>query len=229
MLAFAAPIICLLGGESTGKSALSNALQHHLASVYGLRVGRVSEHLRHWCETAGRAPHAHEQSAIADEQTRQIALASRQPGTHLVIADTSALTIATFSEQYFNDPSLYASVIPVQRSFAGQLLMGLDLPWVPDGLCRDSPAAREQTDALLRQTLQRAAIPYQTVYGQGEQRLRNALRALTPILQPLLGQAPIPTDTLRTEGRPGWRCEACSDPDCEHRLFTSLLKRTATP
>ena len=27
------------------------------------------------------------------------------------------------------------------------------------------------------------------------------------------------------EGRTPWLCEKCSDPDCEHRLFTGLLQR----
>jgi HTH-type transcriptional regulator, transcriptional repressor of NAD biosynthesis genes len=99
--------------------------------------------------------------------------------------------------------------------------MGLDLPWTPDGLFRDSPAVRDATDSLLRRELQRAGIAFQTVYGQGEMRLRQALRAIgTALGRPLVKDDPALANGLRP-----WSCENCSDPDCEHRLFTGLLSR----
>ena len=57
------------------------------------------------------------------------------------------------------------------------LLMDTDLPWVDDGLCRDSPTARQTTDNILRTRLEQAVVTYQTVYGQGGARLQQALRA----------------------------------------------------
>lgn len=223
-----APVVCLLGGESSGKTTLAQALHHALTQIHSLRVALVQEHLRAWCEVQQRAPYAHEQAAIAQEQTRLIEAAQTVPGVQLVIADTSPLSVAVYSALYFADESLLPSARIAQRSFASNLLMGLDLPWQADGLFRDGSAHRDNADALLRHELQSHRLPFQTVYGTGEQRLHNALRALAPILTPLLGQAPVTTDGLRTQGRPGWECEACSDPECEHRLFTSLLKHSAT-
>jgi HTH-type transcriptional regulator, transcriptional repressor of NAD biosynthesis genes len=221
-----APVICLLGGESTGKTVLAQALYQRLTASHGLRVALVSEHLRNWCEAAQRAPRAEEQAAIAEAQTRHIFDGRARPGIQLLIADTSALTIAAYSELYFNDRSLWANALAAQRTFDATLVMGTDLPWQADGLFRDGPSHRDQADSLLRQALHSAGLAYQTVYGNGEHRLTNALRALSPSLTPLLGAAPIETDAQRTEGRPGWQCEACSDPDCEHRLFTSLVEKS---
>ncbi len=99
--------------------------------------------------------------------------------------------------------------------------MGLDLPWVSDGFFRDSPVVREATDAVLRRELQGEGIGFQTVYGQGTQRLRAALRAVGAAL----GRELLPDDPLLREGSGRWQCEACSDPDCEHRLFSALLAR----
>ena len=213
------PVVCLLGGESTGKSTLAQALQHRLERVHGLRVLHVPEVLRSWCEAAGRAPQASEQAAIADEQSRRIREAAQQPGIDLVLADTSALVVAAYSELYFADASLLAPARAEQSRYALNLLMGLDLPWTPDGLFRDSPAIRDATDALLRRELDAARLPYQTIYGQQSARLQLALRAVGR----WLGRDLLPADRELTEGRLPWRCENCSDPDGERRLFSGLV------
>lgn len=211
--------VALLGGESSGKSTLAAALQAALQQQ-GLRCTGVPEHLRRWCETAGRAPLAHEQAAIAAEQTRQIQLA-QAAGGDVVIADTTALMVAAYSELYFQDHTLWPAALAAQRGLGLTLLMGLDLPWVGDGLFRDSPAVRADTDTLLRRELQAAGLPFQTIYGLGPQRLHSALRAVGRAL----GRPLLPEDQ-RLRDRPGqWHCEACSDPDCEHRLFSALVAR----
>jgi HTH-type transcriptional repressor of NAD biosynthesis genes len=190
------PVVCLLGGESTGKSTLAQALQHSLERA------RVNE-----------------QAAVAAEQSRRIHEAAKQPGIDLVIADTSALMVAVYSEIYFADASLLPSARAEQSRYALNLLMGLDLPWTPDGLFRDSPAVRDATDALLRRELDTARLSYQTIYGRQEARLQQALRAVGR----WLGRDLLPADRALTEGRTPWRCDNCSDPDCERRLFTGLV------
>ncbi|MEZ5700838.1 MAG: ATP-binding protein [Burkholderiaceae bacterium] len=219
-----APVITLLGGESCGKSTLALALHQRLAKHHGLRVALVPEYLRSWCQAHGRVPQSHEQDAIAAVQSRQIAEASATPGVQLVVSDSSALSIAAYSELYFQDTSLWHRALNAQSGYQATLLMGLDLPWVPDGLFRESVEFRNRADTLLRRALQGAGLPFQTVYGAANRRLHNALRALSPTLSPLLGHPPVPTDEAQVNRRPGWVCESCSDPDCEHRLFTGLLK-----
>lgn len=210
--------VCLLGGESSGKSTLAAELQLHFQAL-GWSAVRVPEHLREWCARQGRAPQAHEQAALADEQARQIPCARQRPGVQLVLADTSALVVAAYSELYFKDSSLYPAALEHQRGCDVTLLMGLDLPWVSDGLFRDSPAVREGTDHILRRELESAGIPFQTIYGQGRDRLDAALRAIGHRLGITLAQQ-APGRSSRTAA---WVCERCSDPDCEHRLFSRLL------
>jgi nicotinamide riboside kinase len=208
--------VALLGGESSGKSTLAQQL-HAALSERGISTQVVPEHLRDWCERAGRAPHAHEQAAIATEQTRLIGSARAQ----VVIADTTALVVAAYSELYFEDRSLWPAAVAAQRDMGLTLLMGLDLPWRSDGFLRDSPAVREATDALLRRELQAAGIGFQTIYGQGTLRLKAALGAIGTVL----GRQLLPDDPVLREGTGRWQCEACSDPECEHRLFRALLAR----
>lgn len=208
--------VSLLGGESSGKSTLARQL-HAALQAQGIKTALVPEHLREWCEATGRAPQAHEQAAIAAEQTRLIEAARAE----VVIADTTALVVAAYSELYFNDRGLWPDAISAQRRLRLSLLMGLDLPWVSDGFFRDSPAVREAIDTALRRELRGAGIGFQTVYGQGTQRLRAALRAVGAAL----GRELLPDDPLLRDGSGRWQCEACSDPDCEHRLFSALLAR----
>lgn len=216
--------VTLIGGESSGKSSLAQALQLALGAQ-DVRNTLVPERLRTWCARHGRAPQAHEQAERAQDQHQAIAAAAQDTTTEVVVADTTALVIAAYSELYFEDRSLWGAAIEQQRRYDLTLLMGLDLPWVPDGLFRDGPALRAATDAVLRRELQTAGIAFQTLYGPLDRRLPQALRAIGSRLgRPLSAE-----DPAWSTGRRPWACDNCSDPACEHRLFTALLKqRTPT-
>lgn len=216
----AAPFtVALLGAESTGKSHLTQALAQQLHGTHGLRVDVVEEHLRDWCEQHGRAPVQHEQTALAHTQSQLIAQARAKPGVQVVVADTTALMVAAYSEQYFNDLSLWPRALADHSTCDLTLLMGLDLPWVDDGLCRDSPTARQTTDNILRTRLEQAGVTYQTVYGQGNSRTSQALRTVSA----RMGLRLSAQDPFWEQGRRPWNCEKCSDPACEHRLFRDLI------
>lgn len=215
--------VALLGGESSGKSTLSLELTQSL-QAHGLRVALVPEHLRTWCEAAGRAPLAHEQTALAAEQNRQISTAM-DSGVDVVVADTTGLVVAAYSAHYFADESLWHSALAFQRMADLNLLMGLDIPWLPDGLFRDSPSVRDAIDRRLRQALQGAGLAYTTVYGRGPGRLAQALRTVQNLLGARLQKPLVASDALLEEGSGRWSCDNCSDPDCEHRLFSSLVRQ----
>ncbi len=205
--------IALLGAESTGKSELAFQLNQYFISA-GKTACLVPEFLRTWCEQAQRTPRRDEQQSIAAEQIRQI---NKALVCDVLIADTTALTVAVYSDLLFNDPSLYNMALTHQRTFDATLLMGLDLPWVEDGIQRDGSHMREPVDTALRAALDRGGIQFQVVYGTGESRLHNALRYLNMAFESTENQP----QRLRT-----WVCERCSDPVCEHRLFVDLLNKS---
>lgn len=212
-------VIALLGGESTGKSALASGLETALQNQ-GVATTLVSEHLRTWCAARGRAPTQSEQALLAEEQGHQInAAVHAVPPVQVVITDTTPLVIAAYSDIYFEDTSLYPAALDWQRQADLHLLMGLDLPWVPDGLFRDGPVVRARTDEALRHQLQTAGIPFHTVYGLGPARLQTALRIVEQVLHiRLTAKDPVMDNAAAT-----WSCERCSDPDCERRLFSRLI------
>lgn len=214
------PVIAVIGAESTGKTALAQALAVRLAQDTGLSVGWVSEELREWCEREGRTPRPEEQRGIAQAQQRRIEAAAA--GHDLVVADTTPLMTAVYSEFLFNDRSLHAMAAEFQSRCAATLLTALDLPWVADGHQRDGAHVRVPVDRLVRGLLLAHGLSWSVVHGEGPQRLENALDALSPWLRSL----PAPRAGLftrlseREAAQPAWRwlCEDCDDPQCEHLL-----------
>lgn len=211
--------IALLGAESTGKTQLALGLTAGLRRQ-GHTVSHIPEYLRLWCDTAGRTPRADEQSAIAQTQTAQIAQA---PSSTYLVADTTALMTAVYSDVLFGDASLYASALNQQRTFDLTLVMGLDLPWAADPQ-RDGPYSRAPVDAALRAALAQGNLAYQVVYGKDHARTQNALHAIESIATSV-GSISARGRFSSKNSRWAWDCEKCSDPACEHRLFTDLLHR----
>ncbi len=168
-------VVALLGAESTGKTQLSQALGDALGAE-GRDIVVVAEYLREFCLREGRTPRRDEQRAIAAEQTRRIEDAAV---THaLVIADTTALMIAVYSDQVFGDTGLYAEAEAAQCRCDATLLTALDLPWQADGLQRDGAHVRQPVDARIRAALGRAGVPFVAISGTGAARLASALGAI---------------------------------------------------
>ena len=144
------------------------------------------------------------------------ALSTGQTG--VLIADSSALMTAIRSDLLLGDTSLYDLALEQHRGFNLTLLTGLDLTMATDGVPEHQHLAREAMDARLRQILHEHALPYAVVYGTGTQRAASALQAIAH-------HRGSPMTQSATHHRP-WRvaCEKCSDPECEHRMFTRQLK-----
>jgi len=205
--------IAILGAECTGKTTLAQALTSRLATRT-TSWALAAEYLRDWCNQHQRTPTRAEQHTIALAQIQRVeALAVR--GTS-VVADTAPLMTAIYSDILFQDSSLYAAAVEHQRSYDLTLVTGTDLPWVADGLQRDGAAIRATVDRKLRLVLQAHRIDHTVIYGLGEERTQNALESVAHHQK-----NPLPRSAHDTDWR--WSCDSCSDPECEHRLFSRLL------
>lgn len=206
-------VIALLGAESTGKTTLAHALAQALNDA-GTDAVVVSEYLREFCDTHARTPRRDEQRGIAAEQTRRIDAAAT--GHRVVLADTTALMIAVYSEQVFGDTSLYADAEADHARCDLTLLTALDLPWLADGLQRDGPHVREPVDARVRAALARAGCAYSIVSGTAGARLVSARASIERAMHP-------PPAAGDPSGGWHWHCERCGDADCErHRWLPPL-------
>lgn len=152
------------------------------------------------------------------------------PGTGAQLLHTAlaarfaAAEVRIFHSEGLDDPEVAAAV---RHDTTTALLMGLDLPCAAG----DRPA-QEAADAHLRAALSAAGVGYRVVYGQGDQRTANALNAIKNIAASAYrssagGHFDSKNDeqTERSARLRAWNCEKCSDPECEHRLFSALMGR----
>jgi nicotinamide riboside kinase len=168
--------IAIIGAECVGKTELARHLAARLPGLW------IPEYLREFCDRLRRTPLPHEQAHILDEQRRredEAVAAAREQRLGWVLADSSPLVTAVYSELLFADDSLYGPAAAHHAAYAATLLLLPDLPWIADGIQRDGPAVREAAHALLLTRLGQLRLPYVTVGGGGDERSARALAALS--------------------------------------------------
>jgi nicotinamide riboside kinase len=220
-------VIAIVGAESTGKTQLAQGLASRLQQTTGLRCIWVPEVLREWCAREGRTPRADEQRGIAQAQQQRIEAAAAEHD--IVVADTTPLMIAVYSQLLFADISLMPQAVAAHRGYALTLVTALDLPWVADGHQRDGPHVQGPVDALVRQSLLQHGLAWSVVGGTGPARLEAAVDAATPMLL----QLAMPRGGLftrlqqRAAAQPAWQwvCEKCDVPECEHQALQQARRQ----
>lgn len=165
--------IAILGAESSGKSTLAAAL----AARYG--TAWVPEYLREFVETHGRVPFEADQFAIAHTQLRH-ENETAACATRFLFCDTTPLMTAVYSRFYWNRVDQQLAALGRVHDYALTLVAAPDLPWVADGLQRDSDQVRMDVHRLLLATLDEHKIPFVQVEGSLPQRLRQVEGLLGP-------------------------------------------------
>jgi nicotinamide riboside kinase len=211
-------VVAILGAESTGKTALGQAVVDTLR-LQGHDAVLVPEYLRLFCDQHGRTPTQTEQMVIARFQTDAIAQAAQAHAW--VVADTTALMTAVYSDIVFGDRGLYPMALAAHARADLTLLTALDVPWVADGIQRDGPHVREPVDDLLRHQLMQTGLAYTVVSGVGIGRLNQAWAAIAH-------RWPRPDDNASANDSPRvrwrWHCERCDDTDCELHSLQALRR-----
>jgi NadR type nicotinamide-nucleotide adenylyltransferase len=164
--------IAILGAESTGKSTLAATLARRHDTLW------VPEYLREFVDTMGRVPHEDDQSGIARtqrarEDARARELAGRPAARALLFCDTAPLMTAVYSRVYWGRVPQELLALEAAHDYALTLVAAPDLPWVPDGLQRESEAVRARVHATLLEVLEAHGIAYALVEGDLPQRVRQ--------------------------------------------------------
>lgn len=159
--------ICLLGGESSGKSTLALALADTLQTVSIAEYGRECWEARQGKLQYGDMLHI-AQTQISREES---ALANR-----FLVCDTSPLTTLFYSQEMFNrvDPALEQLA---QRHYDTVVLCSPDFPFAQDGT-RRGENFRQQQHAWYQAELARRNIPFLPVAGNITQRKQLVLACL---------------------------------------------------
>ena len=94
----------------------------------------------------------------------------------------------------------------------------------------NSPRDAIASELRLRDALIDAGIGFQVLYGtSASERIHNAANAVALTAKAVLPSSERACFVINDIANPGhprmrsWNCEKCSDPECEHKLFTGLL------
>ncbi len=167
--------IAILGAESSGKSALAEALAKQYQTVW------VPEYLREFVETEGRVPNQHEQILIATTQLKREAELAAQAKDWL-FCDTSPLMTAIYSRHYFQQADAALAQLEQDHVYDFTIVTAPDFPWVAEGLQRDSAHVRQQIHDELLDILEEREIPFLLVEGSLKNRIEQVEFALSFLL-----------------------------------------------
>ncbi|MBL8505878.1 MAG: ATP-binding protein [Methylobacillus glycogenes] len=171
--------IAILGAEATGKSTLAAALAAHYHTLW------VPEYLREFVETSQRPPVAAEQLLIATTQLQREAESAKrvlEQTSRLLFCDTTPLMTAIYSEHYFVEADSALARLAAAHDYAATIVTAPSMPWVADGMQRDSDAVRQKVHQTLLHKLQQAGIQYQLVDGSLQQRVLQSVKYLGVLL-----------------------------------------------
>ncbi|KAF5308687.1 hypothetical protein FQR65_LT18011 [Abscondita terminalis] len=141
--------IAVVGPESTGKSTIAQAIARHFNTVC------VPEYAREYCKN------------LKNEYTLQ----------DEVNMYYGQIAMEVWCDYLFgNTPEEVKNEIR-HRAYDLYLLMDIDLPWEDDPL-RDFPNEREHFLAVWKKELDSLEARYSLISGLGEERLKNALKAI---------------------------------------------------
>jgi len=167
--------VAILGTESSGKSTLAAALAAHYNTLW------VPEYLREFVDTQGRVPVAQDQFPIASTQVARedaAAAVAAGMGGRFLFCDTAPLMTAVYSRQYFGGIDAQLAQLVATRRYDLTLVTASDIPWVADGLHRDSAEISRSVAAFLAEELAARGIVHHRVSGSHEARLAQALPLL---------------------------------------------------
>lgn len=159
--------ICLLGGESTGKSTLSKALAQTLQCDFVAEYGR-----ERWEQVDGTLSYD-DLLHIAETQVHLEEQASRGPW---LVCDTSPLTTLFYSCHQFGRAEDRLREL-ANRPYDLVVLCAADFPFVQDGT-RQGEAFRQLQQEWYERELARREIPFLRVTGTPEQRIAQIVAVL---------------------------------------------------
>jgi HTH-type transcriptional repressor of NAD biosynthesis genes len=161
--------ICLLGGESSGKTTLAKALAARLDTVWAPEVGREL-----WEAQGGVLDYGDMRRIAQGQAAREQALLGC--ARRWLVCDGSALTTVFYSLDGFGrvDPAVRQLA---QRAYAHTFLCAPDFPFVQDGTRRDT-AFRARQFRWYAQVLDARGIPYVLLRGPVAQRVAAVCKVL---------------------------------------------------
>lgn len=167
------PRICLLGGESSGKTTLAQTLAARLGTAWVAEYGR-----ERWEELGGRVMSADELVHVARVQVQR-EIDAAQTANGWLVCDTSPLTTLQYCLlDHGGAPDELRRL--AERPYDLAVLCDSDFAFVQDGTRRDA-GFRAQQQARTADALRRLGIRSIVVRGSVDERVEQVLGALAAL------------------------------------------------
>ncbi len=165
--------ICVLGGESSGKSTLTEALAREFGTSHVTEYGREL-----WGMKSGQLIFA-DMQRIAEIQVQREEAATLH-ANRFVFCDTSPLTTLFYSHHMFGRAAVELERLS-ERRYDFTVLCAPDFPFVQDGTRQPESFRMRQHEWYLNELKQRG-ISYRLVTGSKEARIEQTRDLLRPSL-----------------------------------------------
>jgi len=163
--------VAIVGAASSGKTTLAQALAARYGALW------VPEYLREFCDTQQRVPVSGDQFHIAATQAaREDGLAAQ--GGRFLFCDTTPLMTAVYSIHYFGAVDEQLQQLATSRRYDITLVCEPEMPWVPDGLHRETEDVSGIIHEILLGELARRAIPHARIRGPLPERILQVEQVL---------------------------------------------------
>ena len=162
--------IAIVGPESTGKSALTEALAKEIGCPF------VKEIARSYLTENGGTYSKADVEAIAKLQLEAEDAAIEQ-NPEFIICDTTLLVIKVWMDSAFGETPTWIIKSLLEPRYSYHLLTDIDIPWQPDPL-REHPLQRKYFLEKYKEELNAFNLPFSLVSGLHSHRLNNAILSL---------------------------------------------------
>jgi NadR type nicotinamide-nucleotide adenylyltransferase len=166
--------VAILGPESTGKSALAEALANHYNTAW------APEYAREYVEKLTVPYTFNDVCNIAHKQIEQEKYYNNPSfdNKNFVFFDTELIITKVWLEYKFNTVPHFITERIKEGYFDVYLLCAPDLAWIPDAV-REHGTDREFFFNWYKKEIEDTGKPYYIIEGFGKERTENAINALT--------------------------------------------------
>jgi NadR type nicotinamide-nucleotide adenylyltransferase len=166
--------IAITGPESTGKSRLTSELAEYYQTTF------VAEYARKYIEELNREYTYDDVLQIAKGQLQRENEAAATGAKKFLFCDTDFTVTKIWCDYKFKQCHEWINQQFIGHKYDLYLLCNTDLPWEYDPQ-RENPNEREALFQIYHETLKAAAFPFIVINGIGDERLKNAIKAVDKI------------------------------------------------
>jgi NadR type nicotinamide-nucleotide adenylyltransferase len=170
--------IAIIGPECTGKTSLTK----QLASYYNT-VG-VPEYAREYVENLNRRYNYDDVVDISKKQIEQLHLEYHDAKKYIFF-DTDLIITNVWFEVVFRMKQPWIEKEILRSNIQLYLLCASDIPWTPDKVRENGGQMREALYEMYKQQLENRKFDFRTVFGIGDEQLKNAILAIESFFRKL--------------------------------------------